>query len=226
MGLDLTANQKMDRLTHKIIRNHLTPYSNAIDVGCHKGEMLDRILRFAPYGRHFAFEPIPALYDKLKIRYKIANCTFYPYALSDQNGEAEFVYVPQAPAYSGLKERDYDGRKVTPQTIRVEIRRLDEIIPEEICVHLIKIDVEGAELGVLKGAEKLLRRCRPLVIFEFGKGASDRYGTTPALIFDFLKSVEMKVYSLRGFTQNNPPLSLSEFESEFETGANYYFVAR
>ena len=226
LGLDLTANQKMDRLTFQILREHLSEDSHAVDIGCHKGEVLDWILRFAPHGQHFAFEPIPQFFEKLKIRYAGKNCTFFPYALSDKSGETEFIYVPEAPAYSGLKERDYDGRKVNPQTIRVEMRRLDDLIPSDLRIRLIKIDVEGAELGVLKGAEHLLRRCKPIVVFEFGKGASDRYGTTPVMVFDFLKGIGMNVFSLRGFAHGEKHLDLSDFEREFETGANYYFVAR
>ncbi len=226
LGLDITPNQKMDRLTYRIFRRYLRPDSVAVDIGCHKGEVLEWIFRFAPRGMHFAFEPLPPLFRRLQNRFAGMNCHFFSIALSDHSGEADFVYVPEAPAYSGLKERDYDGKKVRPQTIRVQVKPLDEVIPETVLVDLIKIDVEGAEMQVLRGAEKTIRRSRPLIIFEFGRGASDHYGTTPAEIFQFFTGLGMSVYSLRSFENGGEALSVHDLRQDFESGANYYFAAR
>eukprot|EP01034_Spumella_vulgaris_P000242 gene242-333_t len=157
LGLDLTRNQQMDRLTYRIIRGHLQAGSNGIDVGCHKGEVLEWFLKFAPQGKHIGFEPIPQLFERLKTQFADTDCTFYNYALSAETGETEFVYVPEAPAYSGLKERDYDGKTVHPQRIPIQVRRLDDILPQDLRIDLLKIDVEGGELGVLQGAIETLR---------------------------------------------------------------------
>jgi hypothetical protein len=48
----------------------------------------------------------------------------------------------------------------------VTVRRLDEIIPEDVSIEFIKIDVEGAEAAVLRGASNLLRSQQPVVVFE------------------------------------------------------------
>jgi FkbM family methyltransferase len=226
LGLDITANQKMDRLTYLVFRRHLRPDSVAVDIGCHKGEVLEWMFRFAPEGVHFAFEPIPPLFERLQSRFAGSNCHFFSTALSDHSGEVDFVYVPEAPAYSGLRERDYGGKKVHPQTIRVHVKPLDEVIPEEVVIDLIKIDVEGAEMQVLRGAEKTIRRCRPLIVFEFGRGASDRYGTTPAEVFQFFTGLGMSLFSLRSFERGGEALSLADLQADFDSGDNYYFVAR
>lgn len=225
LGLDLTQNQRMDRLTYRIIRGHLKPGSDGIDVGCHKGEVLEWFLKFAPQGKHIGVEPIPQLFERLKAQFAGTDCTFYNCALAAETGETEFVYVPEAPAYSGLRERDYDGKHVHPQRIPVHMRRLDDIVPADRRIDLLKIDVEGGELGVLQGAVETLRRHRPLVIFEHGKGASDRYGTSPAMIWDLFAQVDMSLYTLADYLEKRIPLTLTRFEAEFEAGANYYFVA-
>ena len=62
----LTKNQHYDRLTQKVIRAVCRPESNCIDVGCHKGEILDLMRAAAPNGHHWGFEPIPALYTALE----------------------------------------------------------------------------------------------------------------------------------------------------------------
>ena len=67
--LDLTKNLEYDRLTKKILKEHLQKDSNCIDIGCHKGEILEMMLKYSPDGTHYAFEPIPDLYEELLTNY-------------------------------------------------------------------------------------------------------------------------------------------------------------
>lgn len=62
-------NNDYDIQTTKILKKLLKIDSNCIDVGCHKGSILDEILRFAPEGQHYAFEPLPDLCAYLKRKY-------------------------------------------------------------------------------------------------------------------------------------------------------------
>lgn len=225
LHLDLTKNLQYDRLTKAIMQKVIKPDSNCIDIGCHKGEILDSILRIAPQGRHFAFEPLPHLYVKLKERYQ-GKAEVLPYALSDYNGDSSFQYVRAAPAYSGIKKREYLTENPDIEVIDVELRTLDEIIPDDLPIDFIKIDVEGAEYGVLKGGMSLLKKYQPTIVFEFGLGASDYYGTTPEKLYTFLTSeIGLKVGLLQTFLDNDPPLSLERFEEIFQEGIDYYFVA-
>ncbi len=82
LHLDLTKNLKYDRLTRNILKKFLKKNFNCIDVGCHKGEILDLMLKYAPHGGHYAFEPIPYLYNELKKKYKM-KASIFSYALSD-----------------------------------------------------------------------------------------------------------------------------------------------
>ena len=82
LHLDVTKNLEYDRLTKLVLKKSLSENSNCIDVGCHKGEILDEILRLAPKGKHLAFEPIPELFEALKAKYQ-HTAKIYPHALSD-----------------------------------------------------------------------------------------------------------------------------------------------
>jgi len=104
-GLDITKNIKYDRLTLQILKRVIKKDSNCIDIGAHKGEILSQIIRLAPEGIHFAFEPIPELFENLKINFP--QVTLYPYALCNSKGESFFQWVKNAPAYSGLRKRTY-----------------------------------------------------------------------------------------------------------------------
>jgi len=151
-GIYITRNQQYDAAAQRIYNRVITSGSNCIDIGCHKGEILDQFLKLAPQGTHYAFEPIPVMFQKLVERYRhLPNVHLYDCALSDHTGSATFQFVSNAPAYSGLRERRYDIS--TPQIIPIDVKlnRLDDLIPEGIPVSLIKIDVEGAEYEVLTG---------------------------------------------------------------------------
>jgi FkbM family methyltransferase len=225
LHLDLTKNLEYDRLTKKVMNGCIHQDSNCIDVGCHKGEMLDEILKISPTGTHFAFEPIPVFYNELRSKYG-SRCIIYPYALAEENGTTTFNYVTNAPAYSGIKQRKYAVENPVIEKINVEIKKLDDVIPPTTKIDFIKIDVEGAELGVLKGAAILLKKDKPLLLFEFGLGASDYYNTTPADMYSFLvKTIGYKIYSLKNFLNSREALSEESFSACYDSNTEYYFVA-
>ncbi len=197
--------------------------SNCIDIGCHKGEILDVMLELAPEGKHTAFEPIPVFYNALIEKYK-SKAVILPYALSDKNGTADFQYVKNAPAYSGLRKREYT---VDPdiEVISVEVKKLDDLIAGQK-VNLIKIDVEGAELNVLQGSINTLKAEKPYVIFEFGMGASNYYDSTPEKMFQLLcVEAGLKISTLKSFVTGKGALSAVDFQKLYESQTEYYFIA-
>lgn len=225
LPIALTKNIKYDQLTTKIIRKVCIPTSNCIDVGCHKGEVMDIILSNALQGQHFGFEPIPYLADQLRQKYSKKPVTILEYALSDKVDQSSFNLVESNPAYSGLKKRDYDKAE-TDRSITVSVDKLDNLIPTEVSIDLIKIDVEGGELGVLSGAIETIRRSTPVILFEHGKGASEHYSTSPNDITAFMNQLGYSIYLLDAFLYNQRPLSDAEFIRQYEQRMNYYFVAK
>ena len=223
----LTQNIAYDQQTTRVIKRVCHPSGNAIDVGCHKGEIIDILLKLAPQGQHFAFEPIPHLYSELNIKYQDhSNIHLFDCALAASPGLATFNHVISNPAYSGLKKRKYDRPNESDETIEVQVATLDEMIPSYVSIDLIKIDVEGAELGVLEGAKNLIDRHKPVIIFEHGLGAADVYGTTPQAIFRLLHDeLNMNIFLMKNWLRGGLAMSLQDFQNEFQSGRNYYFLA-
>ncbi len=224
LPIAITKNQQYDQQTLRVMKRHLRPNSNCVDVGCHKGEMLEVINKLAPQGQHFGFEPLPHLFKALPGLFP-DNCHFYDIALSDEKGESTFNYVISNPAYSGFIKRSYDRPNEEDTTITVQRELLDVVLPDDLPIHLIKIDVEGAELQVLKGAEQTLQRYKPLVIFEHGIGASDLYGTQPDEVFEFLETCGLQIYLMKDWLKGKAGLTKKEFRTQYEKQLNYYFMA-
>lgn len=222
----LSRNHRYDLLTKKIIRQCCNENSNCVDVGAHRGEVAAYFVKYAPGGMHYIFEPLPFLYQFLKKKFQSTNnCKIYPIALSDKKESASFNYVISNPAYSGLKKRRYDRKKEKDTTIRVETDVMDAIIPSNVRIHFIKLDVEGGELNVLRGAQRILKESHPTVIFEFGIGGSDVYGATPERLFSFFMQFNYRIFLLEDFINSRAALTLSDLKDQFYNRRNYYFVA-
>jgi len=129
--------------------------------------------------------------------------------------------------YSGLRTRRYDRPDETVEQIQVRVEKLDDILPADAPVKLIKIDVEGADLPVLKGAVKLLERQKPVTLFEHGIGGSDFYGTLPEHVFDLFQGCGMRLFTMRKWLQSHgkSAMTRAEFEDQYWDQTNYFFLA-
>jgi len=200
----------------------LGPNDNCIDVGAHRGAILTEMRRVAPGGRHIAFEPIPALAELL--RREFPGVDVHAAALSDAPGQSEFAHVRgAAEGWSGLRFRPLPaGEPADVEQITVPLEVLDDVLDPDYRPAVIKIDVEGAEEQVFRGALKTLRRHRPVVIFEHGSGSAETFGTTPAAMFALLRDeAGARIFDLDG----NGPYALKEFERSFYAAERVNFVA-
>ncbi len=221
---DTRRNRLYDRCTAKIMSSVLREDANCVDVGCHAGEMLEQMLANAPRGNHYAFEPIPALAATL--RRKFDQVKVFEVALSDQRGTATFRHVLSRPAYSGLRERKYPSENEQTELIEVRTERLDDLLPSDEPIHLIKVDVEGAELQVLRGAQRTIRTHKTMIVFEHGLGAAEFYGTRPEAVFDLLvDGCGLQISLLPAWLGGHAPLSREAFVAEFDNHTNFCFLA-
>jgi FkbM family methyltransferase len=214
------ADIRDNELLAALLQELLEPESDCLDVGAHEGTVLREIVRFAPRGRHVAWEPLPEFAAHLRRRFPAVEVR--QAALSDQAGERDFAYVVDEPGWSGFVARPTpDGGPV--ETITVRCERLDDALPAGVRPELVKIDVEGAEEEVLRGASETLRRHRPVIVFEHGAGSAEYYGTTPLGIHDFLTG-ELG-YTIQGL-DGDGPYTAERFAEVVASGERVNFVAR
>jgi FkbM family methyltransferase len=171
--------------------------SSYVDVGAYRGAVLRDAVRIAPGGRHLAFEPVPDLAAVVEREFPGVECRRL--ALGAQRGEAQFCHFREPlDGWSGLRRNpaisDAQGR---PEFIGVTVSTLDEEV-KGLEPTLIKIDVEGAELDVLRGAGQLLAAARPTLILEHVASAAELYGTSSTDVFDALSGHGYEIFSLTG----------------------------
>ncbi|HEY5952014.1 MAG TPA: FkbM family methyltransferase [Kofleriaceae bacterium] len=223
----LDSNSYYDRLTQLVMARALSADSTCIDVGCHTGVILREMMQLAPQGTFLAFEPLPQLFRELQQHFDDPRVRLFDVALSDQAGSSRFTHVVSNPGYSGLRQRAFDRADETVEEIVVRTAVLDDVLAQERVgkIAFIKIDVEGAEYLVLKGAMGMLRRDRPVIVFEHGLGAADRYGHGPEQLYALLRACGLNISLLSDWIVGRPALSDEQFQRQFHEGMNYYFVA-
>lgn len=228
LQLPLTENLAIDINTEKIIKQLAQQgrIQNCVDVGVLEGEILELFLKFLPKGQHAGVEPLPKQFELLKAKFKTnTNIQLHNFAAGAQNTESTFNMVVSNPSYSGLKKRDYPKSEEIKE-IKVQVKKLDDILSRANKIDLIKIDVEGAEYDVLQGATTILKEDKPILIFEFGLGASNHYGVDANKMYDLLvKQHQYKIYTLKGWLRKESPLPQSVLEDYYITNKHYYFIA-
>ena len=159
----------MTRMFSTLIR----PDFQILDVGANIG---CTSLLFSDLGQQVvAFEPLPQTFELLQKNISSAkknNIETLALALGDENKETEIYFsdMNRSTAFV-LDKTERDDNK----TVTIQVKRLDDLLPEIGIDRLdfIKIDVEGYELRVLKGAEKTINQYRPIVQMEFNSWTLD-----------------------------------------------------
>lgn len=155
--------QVNDHLQRHTILNALGPYVDkdkiSIDVGAATGHITYYL---APRSLEVhAFEAVEAVYKQLKLA-PFPNLHPVNTAISDFDGEAEFFVDDKRLSNSGFQDL------VMGPKIKVMARKLDSMFWETE-IGFIKIDVEGTEFDVIKGAQEIIKRDRPNMMVEIYK---------------------------------------------------------
>jgi FkbM family methyltransferase len=198
VGASLLAFGEIDKDLAQFIRKYLTSYSNSnsmfLDIGANIGAI---VLRAALCGcRCVAFEPQPelvkllswnAIHNSLDGRIKVRNVALghtrgtLTLSVSDENcGNART-------SYSG------DGIEVPVSTLMQEFSK-----EEWLAVTMIKIDVEGFELEVLRGGKELFEWHRPLLVSEVNNAELSRMGHSWHELVNLLKELGYQEFHALG----------------------------
>jgi FkbM family methyltransferase len=170
-----------------------------VDIGANIGVLTDLFACWVgPSGRVIAIEPEPVNIAALQRRMKrpdlAAIVQIVPAAAGDRNGRALLRVTPHHPGDHHLVALDKAG-----DTVEVDSVTLDALLAsrDSRCPSLLKIDVQGGELSVLRGSQQTLARCRPVVLIEVDRNALARAGANELEISRFLEALGYIPHDLR-----------------------------
>jgi FkbM family methyltransferase len=181
---------------YELFRQALRPGMLVVDVGAHEGLFTHLAAALVgPTGHVWAVEPAPRNFRTLRRRTAaFPQVTAIQAAASDRSGFARFALDSRNstqhslfPANVGRRWRSWPVRTIALA------RALPEDLPR---LDLIKIDAQGAEPQVLRGARPVIKVHRPLLVFELWPTGWRRAGHDPAAVLDSLTRLGYALYYL------------------------------
>ena len=172
-----------DFLATMLISQICAPKRTFIDVGAHIGSVISAVRTYVPSAMIVAVEAIPEKADHLKR--KFPQIDVHQVALGNADGNVKFYVDVVQSGYSSLsRPAERDSAKIVE--INVRMTSLDKL-PNLTAVDAIKIDVEGAELEVLRGGIGTINKNRPIIMYESGPSANGQLDAEKAPQWQFFR---------------------------------------
>jgi len=170
------------------MNKYIKPGMTVFDIGASTGVHTLRMAKLAK--KVYAFEPSDWMHERLLQNISLnnfKNVVTNKVALSDVNGRALYCSEEHDRVDKKPNERKY---------IKMDYVRLDDYVKENNikALDFIKIDVDGFECRILEGGAKTIKKYKPIMIIEIGKGLQEQFGRTLSLLITMLKSFGYKFY--------------------------------
>jgi FkbM family methyltransferase len=216
---------RVDPAELRFVCSRLRAGQVAVDIGCHKGAYTYWMRRrVGPSGSVYAFEPQPRQVAYLRDVFSVMrydNVAIVPQAVSDATGRLPLYESPDSTHAASLEARSEErgagsekpsihqsrSSLLAPRSSPVDVTTLDAFFTDRPQgPDVLKIDVEGHELAVLRGARQTLERHRPAILVECE--ARHRRDGDVRPVFDFLQSLGYE----GSFFCNNRRQPLADFD--------------
>lgn len=208
--------QENERGSVEILASRLKKNGVFIDVGANLGWFTVFMAKKKGVVVH-AFEPVSKtralLVDHLKLN-ALDKVIVSPYALGDKSGQA-FITTD----HFGT---NHLAKKAT-NTEKIAIKTFDDYFRDAglKTVDCIKIDIEGAELLMLKGAREVLKRFKPVLLVEIDARYTSRYGYVPDELYGFLRSLG---YTCLYVFKGKQRYDFVSMKDALQKGDNFFFA--
>ena len=167
----------------QLLKEIIIPGTDTIDVGVYRGVYSYEMAKYSKIVH--AFEPNPIIFKDIKLNLSkiIKNISFYGYALSDHENTSilkvpirnknfdrdnyeEYFQMGKATIHKENKMKDIE-------TFEVKSKKLDSFSFSNK-ISFIKVDVEGHELAVIRGAENTIKKNKPILLVEIEERHSQK----------------------------------------------------
>jgi len=185
-GIGATYSLSIGHVDIYFLKGKLRPNMTIYDIGANRGK---HALFFGKYigngGKILSFEPVPSVYQSLVANLKLnklSQVESFCVAVSDTEGKASFLFSEANCTQGKLAHCEVAFKIDSARTLEVDTITLDGLVARGASApDLLKIDVEGAALKVLRGASQLLEKKAPEVFIEL-HGPEEQAGVRDELI--------------------------------------------
>lgn len=185
--------------------NNIKKAKTLLDVGSNKGQFILITRKYLPSIKVFSFEP---QVDALKIQKKILgkkNIFYYPIALGSKNKDKFFYITKRNDSSSLLKPKTkINNDYAIIKKLRIKVKKFNDILNVNALKKpiLLKLDVQGFELEVLKGFEKKLNLVE-YIIGEVSYIKSYSKAVNAAKLIEYLEKYNFRIIDKLNQTKIN-----------------------
>lgn len=182
----------------------LAPEHVLVDAGANTGEFTLACATRTPLGRVLAFEPHSDVRSVLRENVDLngfSNVSIFDFGLAEQTEEVQFFSPADVDGVDGFNEglyTRYAGDRQNVACGSVFLRPFDEVAREEGLVRLdwMKVDIEGGELSMLRGAAESLAAWHPKLILEINQPMFRIAGYGTQDLVNFLRRYGYRPFSI------------------------------
>jgi FkbM family methyltransferase len=210
----------------RVLRTFLTQQSVVLDIGANVGLYTALVASIVKqYGRLFAFEGNPRVFAALQ-RTLVANevienpnITAANLLVSDRSGRGILHYTEEWPVGGTMSDIPLMGGE--RHSVEATMTTIDDYLPRDLAVDLVKIDVEGQEPAVIRGMEQTIARSPNIrLIIEFAVQML-KHSADPIEFVDYVRELGFHILRIRrGFKIERI------MPGEAITGFNYCLLTR
>lgn len=186
-----------------------------VDVGANVGTFARFLFQAAPDQPHILVEPVEFLADSLRARFPRAEV--HQVVCGDSSTIVDFSVSIDRPTRSSVHP------EFAASGGRIETKQVDQVVLDDLLLDrvpsLVKIDVEGAELAVIRGLRRTLATNRPLLIFEHSGDLAGRRSAS-GLIHSELVECGYRIFDIDG----RGPMDERTFVDVAQSGKMWTFV--
>lgn len=192
-----------ERDLHCYLEKLLKPGMVVLDIGANIGAMTLHMARLVgPTGKVMAFEPAPPILARLRenvTRNNLDNIvSILNIALADIDGSMELAYADIDKENQGMGSLSNKSNEVVTLTTTVQVRTLDSMDLGLGRCDLIKVDIQGAETGFLKGAANFLAIYKPKILMEISANELKTINSSPRQLCELIESLGYSIFTLNG----------------------------
>ena len=185
----------------RFLNSFLKPDMVFVDVGANQGEFALFASKRLRKGLVMAFEPIPLFFERLVSNVQLNslnNIKCFKVGLADCAAEVPIYYnASNSLNHEGLGSL-YPIDVNDKETELITLLTLDEVVSKESVsrVDFIKVDVEGSEWSVLKGAQQVLQKFKPALMVELNTETSSKAGYNVDDMVSWLRRLDYTPYQI------------------------------
>lgn len=192
----------------------LTNEDIVLDIGANIGYHSIHFASLVPNGKVYCFEPNALLNPLIEKNFKLNGFTNFEIenkAVSNKNEVSSFFISNSSNTGLSILTNE-----ISQSNIEVKTIYLDDYFKTQK-IHLIKIDIEGAELNALKGMKQLLQTQSPYIIIELIEEQLNKFNSTCSEVYEFLLALGYNAF----LKQGNNYLKIIDTKTE---GYSIFFI--